>query len=140
MQAGAGWEHGCSSRVDGVDDFVVVDALEIDAGDAEVGVSELALDHVERDPFAGHLYGMSVTQLMRREAAAYSGVRGESAQVATDGGGCPWASAGLSGNHAEQRADGKLNSCVQPGTKLFPAPWVHADLASASALAAAHED
>ena len=34
------------------DDFFGVDALEVDAGGAEVGVSELALDDVERHAFA----------------------------------------------------------------------------------------
>jgi hypothetical protein len=38
--------------VDGVDDLAVVDALQVDGGDAEVGVAELALDDVERDAFA----------------------------------------------------------------------------------------
>ena len=121
MQAGAGWEHGCSSRVDGVDDFVVVDALEIDAGDAEVGVSELALDHVERDPFAGHLDGMSVTQLMRREAAAYSGVRRESAKVARTAAGAhgrPRVGPAITQNSAptgsSTRASSQGRSCSQP--------------------------
>ncbi len=40
--------------MDGGDDFTAVDALEIDAGDAEVGVPELALDNDERDAFIGH--------------------------------------------------------------------------------------
>jgi hypothetical protein len=44
--------------VDGVDDLGVVDALEIDRGDAEVAVSELALDDDQRDAFAGHLDGV----------------------------------------------------------------------------------
>jgi hypothetical protein len=35
--------------VDGADDLVAVDALEVDAGDADVGVSELALDYDEWD-------------------------------------------------------------------------------------------
>jgi hypothetical protein len=35
--------------MDGVDDLVVVDPLQIDRGDAEVGVTELALDDVQRD-------------------------------------------------------------------------------------------
>jgi len=39
---------------------VVVGALQVDGGDAEVRVSELALDDVERDPFAGHLDSMSM--------------------------------------------------------------------------------
>jgi len=40
--------------VDGGDDFAAVDALEIDAGYAEVGVPELTLDNDERDAFMRH--------------------------------------------------------------------------------------
>src|SRR5580692_4731763 len=47
-ESDAGGHHWWGSGVDGVDDLGVVDALEVDAGDAEVGVSELALDHVQR--------------------------------------------------------------------------------------------
>src|SRR4051794_22087121 len=37
-------DHGRAASVDGVDDLGAVDALEVHRGDAEVGVSELALD------------------------------------------------------------------------------------------------
>jgi len=40
----AGGHHWWSSAVDCVDDFGVVDPLEVDRGDAEIGVPELALD------------------------------------------------------------------------------------------------
>jgi len=53
--------------VDGGDDFAAVDALEVGAGDAEVGVTELPLDHDERDAFMRHLDGVSVAKLVRRE-------------------------------------------------------------------------
>lgn len=46
--------------VDGVDDLSAVDSLQVDRRYAEVAVPELALDHVERDAFAGHLDGMRV--------------------------------------------------------------------------------
>jgi hypothetical protein len=36
--------------VDGVDDLGVVDALEVDPGDAEVAVAELALDEISGTP------------------------------------------------------------------------------------------
>jgi hypothetical protein len=38
----------CVTRVDRVDDLGVVDALEVDRGDAEVGVADLALDDDQR--------------------------------------------------------------------------------------------
>jgi hypothetical protein len=59
--------------VDGVDDLAVVDALQIDRGDAEVAVPELSLDDDQRHAFAGHLNGMGVAKLMRREATAHAG-------------------------------------------------------------------
>jgi hypothetical protein len=53
--------------VDGADVLAAVDALEIDAGDSEVGVSELALDHDERDSLVRHLDGVGMAKLLRRE-------------------------------------------------------------------------
>jgi hypothetical protein len=53
-ECGAGGHHGCAAVVDRVDDLGVVDALQIDRRDAEVGVSELALDHVQGDTLARH--------------------------------------------------------------------------------------
>jgi hypothetical protein len=46
--------------VNGADDFAAVDALEVDAGDTEVGVPELTLDHDEWDAFVRHLDGVGV--------------------------------------------------------------------------------
>ena len=76
---GHGWQraadghHRRAAGVDGVDDLGAVDALEVDRGDAEVGVSELALDDDQRDAFAGHLDGVRVAELVRREAPADAG-------------------------------------------------------------------
>ena len=50
--------------MDGADDLAAIDALEVDAGDAKVGVSELALDDDERDAFVRHLDRMSVPELV----------------------------------------------------------------------------
>jgi hypothetical protein len=47
--------------------------LKVDRGDPEVAVAELALDDGQRDALAGHLDGMSVTQLMGCEAAPPAG-------------------------------------------------------------------
>jgi hypothetical protein len=55
--------------VDGLDDLAAVDALQVDAGDAEVAVPELALDNDQRQAFARQFDGMGVAQLVRREAA-----------------------------------------------------------------------
>ena len=72
-EPGARRDHGCGSFVDGVDDFGVVDPAQIRRGNPEVGVSELALDHEQRDPFAGHLDGVCVAELMGREPPSHAG-------------------------------------------------------------------
>jgi hypothetical protein len=46
--------------VHGVDDLGVVDALQIDRGDAEVGVPELPLDDDQRHALVRHLNGMGI--------------------------------------------------------------------------------
>jgi hypothetical protein len=56
----------------GADDFAAVDALEVDARDAEVGVSELALNDDERGAFVRHLDSVSVPELVGREATSRS--------------------------------------------------------------------
>src|SRR5215213_146816 len=49
------------------------------------------------------------------------------------------APAGRAGDDAQQRADRQLPSQLEPRLQLFPRPTVHADFASATALAAPHE-
>jgi hypothetical protein len=44
-----------------------VDPLQINRGDAEVGVPQLALDDVERDALVGEFDGVGVAELLRRE-------------------------------------------------------------------------
>ena len=46
-------------------------------------MAELALDDVQRDALAGHLDRVGVAQLMRSEAAAHTGLRGEQSQLRT---------------------------------------------------------
>ena len=43
-QRGADGNHGRASGVHGLDDLAAIDPLQVDAGDAEVAVPELALD------------------------------------------------------------------------------------------------
>ena len=62
--------------MDGLDDFGVVDPAQIRGPDREVGMPELALDHEQRDPFAGHLDGVRVPELVRREPVADAGSPG----------------------------------------------------------------
>ena len=75
-------DHRRAAGVDGVDDLGVVDALQVDRGDAEVGVAELALDDDQRYALARHLDGVGVAQLVRREASPHAGLAGDVAQLA----------------------------------------------------------
>src|SRR4051794_25874950 len=71
----------------GFDDFNVVDALEIDRGDAEIAVAELALNDDQRHAFMGHLDRVGVTQSMGREPSAHAGGRRRAPQLGALGGG-----------------------------------------------------
>ena len=64
-----GWDHRRGPLVNAVDDFGVVDAAEVERGDRQVGVHELALDHEQRYALAGHLDRMRVAQLVRGKAS-----------------------------------------------------------------------
>src|SRR5215204_689657 len=74
-------DHRGAAGVDGVDDLGVVDALEVDRGDAEVGVAELALDDDQRYALARHLDGVGVSELVWREASPHAGLAGDAAQL-----------------------------------------------------------
>ena len=67
--------------MDGVDDLGVVDPLEVDGDDPEVGVSELSLDYDERHALARHLDGVRVAQLVWSEASAYTSAGGDPAKL-----------------------------------------------------------
>ena len=74
--------------MDGADDFAAVDALQLDAGDAEVGAPELALDHDERNALVGHLDRVCVPLLMRRETTPHTSLslnKSRSARAAESG-------------------------------------------------------
>jgi hypothetical protein len=61
--------------MDGADDLAAVDTLEIDARDAEVGVSELAL-YDDECAFVRHLDRVSVPELVGREPMSHAGFGG----------------------------------------------------------------
>jgi hypothetical protein len=65
----------------GVDDLRGIDALEIRAGDAEVGVSELALDDRQRYSFSGELDCVGMAELMRCEPTPDTGQVSQAAQL-----------------------------------------------------------
>ena len=84
-QAGAGGHHWRPARVDGGDDLLGIDALEVDRGRAEVGVTELALDDVQRHALAGEFQRVRMAQLVWREAAPDAGLGGEPAKLRSHG-------------------------------------------------------
>jgi hypothetical protein len=63
--------------VDGFDDLGVVDALQVDRGDAEVAVAELALDDDRRHAFASELDGVRVPELVGRRVATIPSPRSQ---------------------------------------------------------------
>jgi hypothetical protein len=85
-EADAGWDHQRPAAVDGLDDLVRVDAPQIDRRHAEVAVTELALNDVERHALAGEFDRVRVTQLVRRKPALNSGARCEPPELGADGG------------------------------------------------------
>lgn len=111
-------DHWFGSLVDGLDDFGVVDPTEISRGDREVGVSELALDHDQRDPFACHLDGVRVPQLVRREPATHPGRECEVMELGADTGWCERPAAGRSAQNTEQPADRQVAAELQPWLQM----------------------
>lgn len=100
-----GRDHRGAARVDGVDDLGIVDSLQVDRRDPEVGVPELALDDVQWHALAPHLDGVGVTQLVRREAAPDGGLRGGAPQLLAHARRRQRSPTGAPVNHAEERAD-----------------------------------
>lgn len=111
--------------VDGVDDLAGVDALEVDRGDAEVGMPELALDDRQRNPFVGHLDCVSVPELVRCEASPHAGLGGEATQLASGGGCRPTAASRRTSEDAEQGADREVHAVLGPASHVLPCPVVH---------------
>jgi len=120
--------------VDGADDLAAVDALQVDARDAEVRVSELPLDHDQRDTFVRHLDGMGVPQLVGRKPPSHAGGQGRVMQLFACGRRFPMSSGGRSVDYAQQRTDRKLAADLEPGVELVPCPAVHPDLSALAAL------
>jgi hypothetical protein len=94
----------CRSLVDGVHDFGVIDAAQIQGGDRQVGVTELPLDHEQWNALAGHLDRVCVPELVRREPASDAGGTGRGVQLDANAAGATWPPWGRAGQHAEQSA------------------------------------
>jgi hypothetical protein len=85
-EAGTRRQHRRSPGVDGPDDLGVVNALQVDRRDAEICVSELSLNDVERNAFASHLDGVCVAKLVWAKAATDAGVGGQVSESVAGGG------------------------------------------------------
>jgi len=101
---------------------------------------ELALDDDQWDALVGHLDRVRMAQLVRSEATSNAGGHCEMAQGGPSRGCRPAPSGRRPIHYAEQSADGQRQAHLYPLVEMLPAPGVHADLATAAALAAADED
>jgi hypothetical protein len=117
------------------DDFLGIDALQVNARGAEIRVPELALDDVQRHALARELVRVRVAQLMRREAAPDASLGREPPELARTAA-RPRSPAGRSVDDAEQRPDRQFargsshgRSCSQPQSSIPtsrrrpPFPW-----------------
>ncbi len=126
--------------MDGVDDLGVVDSTQVRGGDAEVGVTELALDHDERDAFSRHLNSMGVPELMWSEPAPDPGRGSGVVQLGSNAGGAAPSPSCGSVQDAEERSDRKGLAQLDPRLKLLPRPPIHPDLSPFAAFALPYED
>ena len=64
LEPGGGGDRRRGPSVDGADDLAAIDALQVDAGDAKVGMPKLTLDDHEWNALVRHLDRMSMTELV----------------------------------------------------------------------------
>src|SRR5436305_7233561 len=126
--------------MDGVNDLRVIDPAQVHGGDGEIGMTELALDDQQRDTLTRHLYRVSMPELVRREASAYTGPSSGSVQLSADAGRCPRMTAGRAAQDAEQCADWKRGAQLQPRAQLLPRRAVHTDFTALAAFRTADQD
>jgi hypothetical protein len=139
-QAGAGGHHRRTAHVDGRDDLLGSIPCRVDRGRAEVGVTKLPLDDVQRHALTGQLKRVGVAQLVRRIAPPGSGTRGEAAELGADRCArprCPRVRPLMMQNSGSPASSARAVShaavCSHP-------PVVRPDLAGAAAPAVSDED
>ncbi len=102
-------------------------------------MTELSLDDVERHALAGELDRVRVTELVWREPAPDPRPGSEPAELRPDAGadqGRPRVGPSITQNSGPTGS----RPALEPGSELLQAPFVHADLAAAAALAVADQD
>ncbi len=127
---------GCAT--DRFDDLGAVDPLQVDAGNPQVAMAELALDRHQRLTLVGKLDSLRMPQLMRCEPSAHARRFRWSPQLFAGGAGLPAPTCGRAMDHAEQRPDRERGAELLPWGQRVPGPAVHAHLAPPSSFASAH--
>src|SRR5947209_6443487 len=121
-----------------LDDLGAVDSLEVDAGDPQIAMPELALDRHERHTLVGEFDSVGMPQLMwGKSTSDASGFRCAT-QLFASRGGLPAPPGGYSVDYAEQRPDRQDGANLKVRGQLIPRPPVHAYLATPPAFASAH--
>jgi hypothetical protein len=99
----------------------------------------MTLDDDQRHAFVSHLDGVRVPQLVGREASTNSCTRRSAAELGACRCSRPRSPACGAVDDAEEGADREFEAHVDPGLQGALRPLVHPDLATATALAATHE-
>jgi hypothetical protein len=126
--------------MDGVDDLGAINSLQVNAGDPEIAMRELPLDHDQRDAFVRHLDSVRMPQLMRRHPAANPGVGGGPLELFAGGGGFPAPAGCRSVDHAQQRAGREAGADLHPRLEAGLGPTVQSDFPPLPALPPADRD
>jgi hypothetical protein len=86
-QTSAGVHHRRAPGVDGRDDLLDIDPLQIGAGGRQLRVAELALNQRQRNPFVQQLDSVRMPELMWGYAPAHACLDGELVQLEAHGAG-----------------------------------------------------
>jgi hypothetical protein len=113
-----GGDHRFGSLVDGLDDLGIVDSTQVSGRNREIRVTELALDHDQRDPLPRHLNGVRVAQLMRREPPTDPGRDGGVVQLCADARRRARSAAGRPAHDAEHPSDRQGAAQLKPGFEV----------------------
>ena len=111
-------DHWFGAIVDGLDDLGVIDPSQVSGGDREVCVTELSLDHDQRDPLARHLNRMRVSELMRREPATHLGSERGVVELLADAGCCARPASCRTAQDAEQSSHRQAGAQLEPGVEV----------------------